>query len=77
MCCVIKKVMCCVCVLVFKSLYISSRPLVQWKPCQTEFVYIQMAQCTSTFQQRIWFHVVLLVGLAAMGDSLVQLGVIG
>jgi len=36
-----------------------------------------MAHRTSTFQQRIWFHVVHLVGLAAMGDSLVQLGVIG
>jgi len=69
--------MCCVCVLVFKSLYISSRHLVLWKPCQTGFAYIQMAHRTSTFQQRIWFHVVHLVGLAAMGDSLVQLGVIG
>jgi len=36
-----------------------------------------MALSTSTFQQKIWFHAVILVDLAAVGDSLVQLGSIG
>jgi hypothetical protein len=41
----------------------------------SEFAFIQLALSISTFQQRIWFLAVGLVGLAAVGDSLVQLAV--